>query len=59
MKITISMSLFDHLVLSPKAMLGVLGKKGLDIKLPIKAFLDGDKGVIYEGSPTTAVMEAV
>ena len=45
----ISISLFDHLVLSPKEMLRVLEREGLNIKLPIKAFSNGDKGVIYIG----------
>lgn len=46
---SVLMSIFDHLVLSPKEMLRVLEREGLDINLPFKAFLNGDKGVIYVG----------
>ena len=43
------MSLFDHLVLSPKAMLGALKKEGLNIEFPFKCFPNGDKGMVYFG----------
>ena len=53
MEKTVLMSLGDHMMLSPKEMLRALKREGLNIKLPFKAFLNGDKGVIYVGKAVT------
>lgn len=52
-EISIQMTLFDHLVLPPVEMLKLLRRKGLDTDLPIRAFPNGDKGVIYVGRGLT------
>lgn len=49
-EVSILMSHFDNLVLSPKEIFKVLRRKGLDTSSRFKAFLNGDKGIIYVGT---------
>jgi hypothetical protein len=58
-KTCILLTLFDHIVLSPKEMFKLLKRKGMNIKLPIKAIPNGDSGVIYVGTAMSLVAKVI